>query len=206
MSKIIIKFLFSILMVAGLAINLSAQMQIPTDIKADINNRLATAENTIVTDMNGRVVQIAIQPVSGNTTEVLQLGYDNNGLSTVTDSRGVTITLQRNLAGEVQSFVFPDSGSVDINSKGCIAVDTLNITYQNKTIDSLLYSDGFQSYRPAPRAGNACRDAAWAIAYATAMCTATGGASIPCYMALANVAYQVLRCYEERNPRNIYQN
>ncbi|MDQ3180268.1 MAG: hypothetical protein M3Q33_07085, partial [Acidobacteriota bacterium] len=156
--------------------------------------------NTIVTDANGRVIQIGIQPVSGTTTEVLQLGYDSNGLSSVTDSRGVTVTIQRNEVGAVKGFIFPDGGTVDLNSKGCVAVDTFNITHLNKTIDSILYTDGFQSYRPRPRGGGACRDAAWAAAYGLAICAATGGTSVACWAATANAAYHAYRCYEETHP------
>lgn len=58
MSKITTKFLFLVLMIAGLSGSLSAQMQIPTDIQEDIENRLAIAENTIVTDANGRVMNV----------------------------------------------------------------------------------------------------------------------------------------------------
>jgi len=205
MSKITVKFLFLVLMIAGLSGNLSAQMQIPSDIQEDIENRLAIAENTIVTDANGRVIQIGIQPTSGTTTEVLQLGYNGNELSSVTDSRGVTVTIQRNEAGAVNGFTFPDGGTIDLNSKGCVAIDTFNITHLNKTVDSILYSDGFQSYRPAPRAGSACRDAAWAAALGLAICAASPG-SIACWGATANAAYHALRCWEERNPRILNQN
>ena len=91
---------------------------------------------------------------------MLQLGYDNNGLSTVTDSTGVTITIQRNEAGAVKGFIFPDGGTVDLNSKGCIEIDSFNITHLNKTVDSLLYTDGFQSYR-GPRGGGGGGGSAW---------------------------------------------
>lgn len=198
MSKKTTKFLFLVLMIVGSSVTSPAQMQIPTDIQGDIENRLAIASNTIVTDTSGRVIQVGIQPVSGTTTEVLQLGYDNNGLSSVTDSRGVTVTIQRN-AGTVNGFIFPDGGIVDLNSKGCVAVDTFNITYLNKTVDSLLYSDGFQSYRLGLRSGNACRDAAWAATYGLAICAAMGPGPA-CWLATANAAYHALRCYEETHP------
>lgn len=197
MSKITIKFLFLVLMIAGLSESSSAQ--IPADIQEDIENRLALAENTAVTNANGQVIQISIRPTFGTSAEVLQLGYDNNGLSSVTDSRGVTVTIQRNQSGAVSGFTFPNSGSVDLVSKGCGTLDTFNVINTNKTIDSLLFSDGFESYRLGLRAGNACRDAAWSAAVGLAICTLSGPGPA-CWIATANAAYYALRCYEETHP------
>lgn len=196
MSKTITKFMSLVLMIAGLSASLSAQTQIPVNIRVDIENRLADAANTTVTDANGRVIQIEILPVSGTTREVLHLGYDSSGLlSSVTDSRGVTVGIQRNGTGEVRGFIFPDGGTVDLGLRGCESLDTLNITRLDKTIDSILFSNGFDSYRPRPRGGSACRDAAWAAAVGLAICAASPG-SVACWGATANAAYHALRCYE----------
>ncbi len=190
MSKVTTKVLFLALIIIGLSGSSLAQDQMPIETQKNVRVLLINGENSAVVDANGRLTQIEIPPTFENGGQVLQLGYDSNGLSSVTDSNGATITIQRNEVGEIQGYIFPDGATAVLNLSDCETPITFNIKNINAWQAPL---------RPYPRGGgggNVCRDAAAAAVIAIGVCAANGSWTPACWGLTANAAYQAYKCWE----------
>jgi hypothetical protein len=205
MGEIMLKSKFRLLVFVLALFVLSVELfaQTPSESQQTYENMLTNAQSSAVKDLNGRIKQISLKLLPDSTAEVIQFDYENNRLSTVIDSNGDKIKIQRDENGNVIGYIFPDGG------KSIIVWDRSNpnnpipigfyITHPNSTTVTQLFTENSsQTVGPPRPRGDACSRAINAAGYAaTAAVIACGfGPSYGCGIAVGAAALASYHAYQ----------